>query len=386
MFRLSDILKKAKEEKDKEERTRQVGKAKEEEKLAPPPEPTPAPPKEEAKEVKITEQLKPLFSNLKEKEEKKDDAVSEIRISPLVMKEAIAASSQETNKLYEDTLSLVKAILKPDIDPKSIDVKVISKQVDKIIDQVILANQDLFMLAFLGDSSSENYLFSHSINSCIYSLDTGVGLGYERPKLLELGIVALLHDIGMVKYLHLVHQSKKLNPREYEEVKNHPAVGVRILEGVSGLGSVVSQAVNQHHERKDGSGYPSGLKGKAISEYAQIIGILDIYESMTHVRLYRDSHPSLEAVREVLNNKEQFEYKLIKVLIERLGAFPVGSFVKLNNKEIAQVVKTNRSIPLRPILKILYGSDGELLKETRILDLSSQPTIYIKSEEKMAKP
>ena len=205
-------------------------------------------------------------------------------------------------------------------------------------------------------------------------------MGHAKPELIELGISALLHDMGMIEHLHLSNQARRLTAKEYSEVKNHPIKGLEILKKIKNLNKIVPYVVHQHHERLDGSGYPRGLKGESISEYARIVGLADAYEAMVHQRPYRDKFLPLEGVREILNRKEAFEHKLIKILIEKIGVFPIGTLAELNTKEIILVVKLDHTIPLRPVVRvqIIREADGKKPKETKMLDLTTHSSIYIK--------
>jgi len=99
---------------------------------------------------------------------------------------------------------------------------------------------------------------------------------------------------------------------------------------------------------------------------------------MVHRRPYRDAHLPFKVVEEILDNKNTFEYELIKILLEKVGVFPLGSLVELSTKEIARVVKLNYEVSLRPVVEIIYDASGKVPKETQTLDLTTQPTIYIK--------
>lgn len=361
---MSDILKKAKE-KERKAKQEKEGKAVTEV----------VAPRALAYEIK-----KPKVEQQPEvKEQEKEEAeISEVRISPVVMKGTKVASSEENLKLYEESVSLVREILKENINRKPVDTKRIIAQIEKIAEQLSLGNEKLLELSLIKDSKDENYLLCHSVNVCIYSIITGLALDYEKSKLIELGTSALLHDVGMSEYLHLSNQPRKLTAREYDEIKNHPINGSKILEKVENLNKIAICVCSQQHERIDGLGYPKGLKGESINEYAKIVGLVDVFEAMIHPRAYRNEFLPLEALRIILTNKNGFEYKLIKILIEKIGVFPIGSLVELNIQRIAQVVKLNHTVPLRPVVKVIYEADGKEPEEMKIIDLTTQPTIYIK--------
>jgi HD-GYP domain-containing protein (c-di-GMP phosphodiesterase class II) len=180
----------------------------------------------------------------------------------------------------------------------------------------------------------------------------------------------------MTKYLDLACEQRKFTPEEYNTIKNHSIEGSQILEKIIELNKEIIQTARQEHERIDGSGYPGGLKEKDISECAKIIGIADVYEAMVHPRPYRKAYLPLDAIKEILKNKSAFEAKIVKILIERIGFFPVGSFVELNTKEIAQVIKVNHQYPMRPVVKVIYDGEGNKLEEEKIFDLAARCNIF----------
>jgi hypothetical protein len=188
----------------------------------------------------------------------------------------------------------------------------------------------------------------------------------------------VLHDIGSVDYLDIINKAAKLSEQDYNKVKEHPKVGLNVLnEFWKDPPAAVSEVVSQEHERLDGSGYPRGIKGKDISEFAQIVALVDIYEAMIHQRPYRNKHTPSETVNTILTNKNAFGYRVIKVLIERMGIFPVGFMVRLNNKEIGLVVKENPKSPLRPVVDIIFTPDNKKLEKPKQIDLARNPVICI---------
>lgn len=375
MVRMSDILKKFKNA-EKEGKPSQVVS---EQAAVPKDEPLPSNPTVVSESAKEEAQVKLKEEKLELREEKRH--VTEIKISSIVNK---VASFEESDTLYKDMFNLIKGILTEGGDFKSVDLHKINTQVEKLIEQQSIGNKSLLMLVFSEDSINQNYLFCHAVNVCIYTLEVGLGLGYERPQLLELGVASLFYDIGMSNYLDIVSQPRKLTSKEYDEIKNHAVAGALILDKIDGLSKTVSLLARQHHERIDGSGYPEGLRADKINEYAKILSIVDVYEAMTHSRFQRERVVSLDTVKELLNNKDKFDQNILKVFIDRIGIFAVGAMVRLSTKEVAHVIRLNPGIPLRPIVQIIYDANGNKLKEEKTLDLLTQPTVYIKGEEKIS--
>ena len=225
----------------------------------------------------------------------------------------------------------------------------------------------------------EDYFFSHAVNTAIYSLKIGQRLGYSEKALLELGLSALLCDIGMYKIpADVLNKKGKLSLEEINLIKAHPQLSRDALISLQKEFPSVIDAIYKHQERENGQGYPDGLKGSEIPEYAKIIGICDSYEAMTHNRPHKKALMQTDSIRELIGSKNQlFSPKIIKAFLDEISIFPVGSYVRLNNRNIGCVVATNRSNPLKPTIKILCDENGRKFAEPRIIDLKANPILNI---------
>ncbi|MCM8832119.1 MAG: hypothetical protein NC918_08015, partial [Candidatus Omnitrophica bacterium] len=168
---------------------------------------------------------------------------------------------------------------------------------------------------------------------------------------------------------------------EFEEVKKHSEY---VKEEISKLNlslelrNKITNVVMKVHERIDGSGYPLHLTSEDIDLYTKIISIVDVYEALSHPRPYRDRilpHDAIVAV--VKQAQTEFDSNLVKIFVNRMSLFPVGSYVKLNTGEIARVISTNPSSPVRPKVKIILNSDGNASKKEEIIDLLEHTKISI---------
>jgi len=120
------------------------------------------------------------------------------------------------------------------------------------------------------------------------------------------------------------------------------------------------------------------LKDKDLHEFAKIIGLVDVYEGLTHPRSYRERRLPHEALRYLIETaEEKFEGLLLKIFIEEFFLYPLGSFVKLNTEKIGEVVKSNRKLPTRPVLKLIIGAHGEKLEPIKYINLAETPILHI---------
>jgi len=288
-------------------------------------------------------------------------------------------AATECEKLYVDARTLMKELLREDAVYELVDTLRIPALIERFIDLAKAHPQKMTALALDADSCHEiAYVYCHSVNVTILTILLGQELGYDHEQLKDLGVAALLHDIGMVHYLDIISQPRKLTKEEFEKIRNHTIFGTKVLSSLRGIKEIVFTVARQHHEHLDGTGYPEGLKADAIHEYSKILCVVNIYEAMMHRRSWRTEFQAMETMQEILKHKTAYDPKIVKVLISKIGIFPIGSLVELNTKEIARVIKLNCDNVLRPVVKIIRESNGDEARETKIIDLSTEHAIWIK--------
>lgn len=281
-----------------------------------------------------------------------------------------------SQNLYLTGIQLIKEVLTNAGDLKPINLVQTRHWIGEIVDSLI--SEDVELLRLFYEYASENYLYSHMVNTAIMSGEVGLGLGYDKSQLNELGLASFLHDIGMIKVGSLGMQARRLSEGEYNEIKNHPLYGADILSKIKDISDPVIYAAKEEHERMNGTGYPSGRKDGEISEYARIIAIVDVYEALTHNRPYRKSIPPYEAIKELIANNPLFDAIILKTLINKVGIYPISSWVELNSNEIGKVMMNNNEFPLRPAVHILFDARGENFKNPHVINLAKQFNLFIK--------
>lgn len=142
-----------------------------------------------------------------------------------------------------------------------------------------------------------DYIYGHSVNVCAIAVKIGLLFGYNQLKMAELGVGALFHDIGMTKIpLQILEKTDDLTADEVKLIRTHPEIGFNMLKENPAISMVSAHVAYQHHERYDGSGYPRGLAGEAIHEFARITAVADVYDSMTTERTYRPAKSATETL------------------------------------------------------------------------------------------
>jgi HD-GYP domain-containing protein (c-di-GMP phosphodiesterase class II) len=226
---------------------------------------------------------------------------------------------------------------------------------------------------------AKDYYISHPVNTTVYAVKIGLRMGYSRDKLKELAMAALLHDVGMFMIPeNIITKEGALTESELALIKRHPELGKNLLFKFKDQMPWLARAVHEHQERENGKGYPRGIKGDDIAEYAKIIGICDSYEAMTHNRPHKKAIMQFTSVRELIETKDLlFPTKILKAFLEELSLYPIGSCVKLNNNAIGMVIDTNKDQPMKPIIKLLFDGHGEKVTDERIIDLKVNTVLNI---------
>lgn len=237
------------------------------------------------------------------------------------------------------------------------------------------------LLSYAAYSTSDGYLAGHTANTTLISLAIGINYGLEGKELDLLGFCAMAHDIGMTGYASIYNNSSRLTDDDFAEMTLHAEESVAKLDCIVDLDYKVKERarliVMQVHERLDGSGYPSQLKAGEIDPLAQIIGIADAYEAMTHPRTWREAKNPPDVVKELIEREgRNFNAKAVRSLIAILSVYPPGSLTVLSTGEIARVIKVNKGSLTRPMVEIV--ADNNFTKVPfRTMDLIKYPLTAI---------
>ena len=259
------------------------------------------------------------------------------------------------------------------------DIKQAIDIVNHIINTPDLIEKFYQAIALNNHNNEESYLILHLINVMVYALKIGTGMKYSREELFELGLAALFYDVGLLKIPESITEKKgRLTEAELDVMKKHTEIGKNILSHFQAEHPMMPRVAYEHHERRNGKGYPKGLKGKEICEYAKITGMVDTFDAMIHNRPHRKALEQHFSVKELVESKNVlFSPRIIKVFLDKMGIFPIGSYVKLNNMEIGKVIATNGSHPLRPTVKIIFDSHGDKMPEETVINLEGHPVLYV---------
>ncbi len=276
------------------------------------------------------------------------------------------------------TIKVIKENFSNLENDRKLNIRAVKTLVENILDELL---ENYNVLIHLTDIRTyDDYTFAHSVNVCILAVMTGISLGYHDLKLKELGLGALLHDIGKTKIdKEILNKPDDLTKEEYDEIKNHPAYGFELLRGYQELPLLSAHIAYQHHERWDGNGYPRRLSGEKIHEYARIVAVADIYDALLADRPYRPAYSVNQALLVLKRIAGTYlDKRIVSAFISNIAIYPIGTIVELNTGDIAIVVDVNREHPNRPVLKVIYHKNNRQLATPHEIDLSKLTTVVIR--------
>ena len=297
--------------------------------------------------------------------------------SALSVHSDLDSSPADHKELYQeasDYLTEIMAEIRKG-QPFSIDPAV------EILEKIaaIQAPFDALFLKAIHSDDSHNFVVNHSVNLAIYSMKMAEGLNFSKTRQVEIGMLGLFHDIGMAIISDdIIYKKARLSESEFEQLKDRPKLGYDLLKQFEDDYPFLAEGTLQVYEKIDGSGYPKGLIGDEITEYAQIVGLVDVYEALIHTRPQRQRLPHFFAVKEIIRTgKGKFNRVYLKALLNTFSIFPQLSYVRLNSNAIGQVIKTYPDQPMRPKVRVIYDSQKQRILTERVINLPENPLLYI---------
>ena len=264
----------------------------------------------------------------------------------------------------------------------NLDIDAITEKVKEII-QMLKDNRSYMLRLQDLRADGVDYLYTHSARTTIISLSIGEGLKLPNFRLIELGITSMLHEIGMMRIPRQVYdKSTSLTDAEKKFIATHPTLGLRMLqdyskENANPLAQDILMGVWQHHERSNGTGYPQGLQGDAISLFGKIIGAACSYDAQISKRPHRNRMDGYTSMLIMLKEmRSLYDERVISALLNSISIYPLGSYVRLKNGSIGVVVDTGDDNPKFPMVKLHLDDALHAYKE--------QPVVKTADNEELA--
>jgi putative nucleotidyltransferase with HDIG domain len=279
--------------------------------------------------------------------------ITSIELNPLEVLEGeedaityyLVDQQKVAQRVFFETIGTIKEVITNIKGKQYADVRKLKRLAQKAVHLIV--EDESILLGMATIKNYDEYTFNHSVNVAIYSLSIGKRLGFSRKFMTELGVTALLHDIGKSKIpREVLNKPGPLDEGEWGMMKKHPLLGVEIALNLKQLGEINPRMVIgifDHHLNNNHTGYPKLFRKKELSLFGRIIQIADTYDAMTTARIYKKSAYTPEQALAIMLRERviHFDPILLKILIGIVGIFPIGSLVLLDTHELGIVYKSN---------------------------------------------
>lgn len=322
-------------------------------------------------------------SDNKEEEPAREDYVLAIALDQDANREPRlcgASESLRASELYGKTTRYLVETFEKIKQRQTFSIDEGCRLVDEIVESPVTRDEWYEMInGITCPIESDIFLVLHHANVAIYTICVSITLNFTREEQVRVGLAALLHDIGKIFLSEdILCKDGELTPKEREKLKQYPLKSYEILNSLGPEYGLFAECAMQVNERIDGSGFPRGIRKNLIHDYAQIIGLVDVYEAMTSSRPYRKRWLHYDALWEILKRKKNaFHHSYIKALLQTFSIFRLNSYVRLNSGVIGRIIEVHENLPMRPKIEILYDSEYNRLPNSHVIDLMKEPVFYI---------
>ncbi len=283
--------------------------------------------------------------------------------------------------IKDETRQKGKLIIEKTLNDISMNNEIDINNVKSIISDMVnnLLGQHNVLLNLLDIKSYDSYTFDHSVNVAAISILIGQILKIPEKKLVDIGIGAILHDVGKILIpQEIINKTGKLDDEEWKIIRDHPRLGYNYLKENTDISPLSRIIILSHHERLDGSGYPKGINSDEIHKFAKIVAIADVFDALTTDRIYRDRWSINDVIDYFMSNVNiKFDQVIVENFIRNVAIYPNGMTVILSSGQKAIVKEQNRHFPLRPIVRLIEEADNSKVKEDILINLMDELDIII---------
>lgn len=264
---------------------------------------------------------------------------------------------------------------------KAIEVEEASVMVDEI-NQSVERNSNA-LLSLIRLKTATEYTYLHSVAVCILMIAVGKQLGLQGEELKQAGMAGLLHDIGKMEIPdEILDKPGKLTDEEFDIMKSHPQRGWELLKSCDGIHETALDVCLHHHERVDGKGYPEKLSGDALTLFARMGTVCDVYDAISSDRCYKKAWSPAESIHKMASWREgHFDEKVFQAFVKTIGIYPNGTLVKLKSGRLGVVMEQSKKSLTAPIVKVFFSMKANAHLPAEIIDLSKGADSIEKPED-----
>ncbi|MGH1612702.1 HD-GYP domain-containing protein [Vibrio parahaemolyticus] len=276
----------------------------------------------------------------------------------------------QCEKEFERSLARMRSVMTKIRNRPTAAVDEAQLLIEDIVEK-LMCDDNVTLHLMNGKNEFEDIYF-HSLNVAVIAMMIGRAKGYSAKQLKELSFAALFHDMGKIKIpTAILRKQVPLTEPETNYLKLHTKYGLDLANQIEGFPESAKTVIAQHHELRDGSGYPEGLKGDEIDELAQIVIVANAFDNLCHTPIASEQKIPYTALSHLYKNcKHLYKEENLNILIKFMGVFPPGTVVQLSNNMVGLVISVNASNLLFP--NVLVYDPSVPRTQAPIIELASK--------------
>ncbi len=332
------------------------------------------------------------YQELKENLKKND--IKNILVEKIPSHELFQSDERYATKVFFLSIMHLKEMFETLKKKEKVPLNTTRRLMQSIFNHI--SHNESFVYGLTTIKNYDEYTLNHSVNVSILSIALGKRLGLDRNELADLGICAFFHDYGKTEIpIEILLKPDKLDEKEREIIEKHPHLGAEKLAHFREFSHLPLPALHvalEHHLKEDLSGYPRLQWRKDINLFSKIVKICDFFDALTTKRPYREKvYTREETLKMMLKmSGKEFDPIILKVFINMMGTYPVGTLVLLDTGEVGVVFEINMdpAFILRPKIKIIADEKGKKI-DGEIVDLTefdAQKNVYKRTIVKTLNP
>jgi putative nucleotidyltransferase with HDIG domain len=229
------------------------------------------------------------------------------------------------------------------------------------------------LISLVRLKTQDDYTYMHSVAVCAMMVALAQELGLSEEDTRQCGLAGLMHDLGKAAIPEdILNKPGKLTDEEFDTVKTHPDRGFEMLVEAGITDKATLEVCLHHHEKVDGSGYPSKQSGDEISTFAKMGAVCDVYDALTSNRAYKEGWEPGIALQRMSEWKGHFDELVFKAFVRSVGIYPNGTLVMLESKQLAVVVEQNEKSLTKPVVNVFFKTKGQEYITPKLVDLSDE--------------
>jgi HD-GYP domain-containing protein (c-di-GMP phosphodiesterase class II) len=278
----------------------------------------------------------------------------------------------EASKVYKELLHFTEQLFGNFLQNNLLPANPIQGRVKTLLESLRDQRRYLLRIPEL-DPGTTNYIVDHAVKTALVAVASASSMKMPPHRLIDIGTIAILHEIGMVRLPSQLYMSnRELTPREKKAISTHPVLGFKILRQFN-YPMQICLAVLECRENIDGTGYPRGLTGPKLSQYAKLISPASTFAAMASARPYRppiDGHTIMKTL--LTGQNTRYDKEALQAMVMTFSLFPYGTYVQLASGHRAVVVDISAENARAPQVRVLTDKAGAPVKEQAIVETDTE--------------